>query len=150
MMIIVGIDPGSVSGAFAGIDKDGGVVFSEPFTNWKDVKSLLTAHRSDIKLIGLEHVHGYPGMSVKAVSSFMSNFGGWIAALEILELSYELYPPPRWQKAILGSFPRGESKPRALEYARAKWPSLDLKKKDSGEVDALCIAEYARRVNFGS
>lgn len=145
-MIFAGVDPGASSGAIAFIDNDGVPILTRNFTDWKDIAGLLEPHRKGTHIIiGLEKVHGMPGMSVKAVSSFMSNYGGWLALLEVFEIPYISPPPFTWQRNILGTFPAKQSKPRAFAYAKQRWPTMNLKKSQEGVIDALCIAEYTRK-----
>lgn len=144
MIYFCGIDPGK-SGAWAILNEEGALYDNGAgdcfkCLNHKDITPTLTV---------LEQVHAFPGQGVSSVFSFGANYGGWVATLEILEIPYQLVPPQKWQKAILGSFPKGESKLRALEFAQRRWPTLNLKKKDHGIVDALCIALYAMRLHKG-
>lgn len=142
MRYYIGIDPG-VSGAMVVLNPDGSIVSMDNFSGWVQMSSVLRNYEgaSDV-LVGLEKVHGMPGMSVKSVSSFMANFGGYLALLDCFKVPYVLPPPRTWMAVVLGAFPKGESKPRALAYAQRRWPSLNLKKSHHGIVDALCIAEY--------
>lgn len=143
MTYFLGIDPGK-TGAWAVINEQEDVVDNGP----GDCFICMTFDYQPKTV--LEQVHAFPGQGVSSVFSFGENYGGWKATLEILEIPYELATPQKWQKAILGAFPKGESKIRALEFAQKKWPKLNLKKKDHGLVDALCIALYAKRLFGGS
>jgi len=140
----LGIDPGSETGAWAVINTSEHIETGtfECFKCFRDSNVISFSNTFCV----LESVHCFPGMNSKAMTNFMTNFGGWQATLELLEISYQLIAPQKWQKQILGSFPKGQSKPRALAFARRKWPKLNLKKKDHGIVDALCIALYAKQL----
>jgi crossover junction endodeoxyribonuclease RuvC len=140
-----GIDPGG-TGGWAILDEGSNVIVS-PYTTFPDFAVRVSDYK-DIS-VGLEAVHAMPGQGVSSTFKFGANFGGWEATLQLLKLSYILIPPQRWQKDILGIIPKGESKPRALAYAQRRWPNLDLRKKDSGIVDALCIALYTRKQSTG-
>lgn len=142
--MFIGIDPGE-SGALAFVDA-AGFSFTCKFNGWRAMRDILRPYaRTTDSCVGIEKVHGFPGMNVKAMTSFMINFGGWISILECLEIPHVMIPPKTWQKEILGSFPKGKSKPTALKYANRKWPKLNLKKEDDGIVDALCIAQYMKQ-----
>lgn len=142
MSYFCGIDPGK-TGAWAVVNEEGSYVDAG---NGECFKCLPRDYTPTLTV--LELVHSHPKQGVVSVFKFGSNFGGWKAALEILEYPYQLIPPQKWQKAILGSFPVGESKIRALEFAQKRWPTLKLIRKDHGLVDALCIALYARSLHL--
>lgn len=139
-----GIDVGA-SGGYAIFNTYGHIV-TKKFTSFKEASE-------DFKSIGnkgfvvLEQVSAMPGQGVKSMFSFGSNYGGWQALLEILQIPYQLVIPRKWQAAILGSFPKGESKVRALSFCQKRFPHLNLKKKDDGICDALCIALYAKHLS---
>ncbi len=146
----MGIDPGK-TGGWAIINEIGNVVACKEFTSFKDVRFAIGEVLGVVhKLFTvLEHVHSFPGQGVKSMFTFGQNYGGWQAALELLELPYELIVPKVWQKEIIGSVPKGMAKKYALAYAQKRWPELNLKKKDDGIADALCIALYAKRLEMG-
>lgn len=150
-MFYLGIDPGE-SGAVAIIDSDGNPVYTSTFTSFKEFKIFLHLnHYTAENLFSvIEKVHGFPGMNVKAMTTFMINFGGWLATYDILAFPYQLFAPKTWQNKILGSFPKGKSKPTALAFAKRRWPALNLTKDDHGVIDALCIALYGRHIHLGS
>lgn len=145
MKVTIGIDPGK-TGGWAAIDNKGICIDAEPFTNYSDfaqhVKLILLDYPVSVVL---EQVSAMPGQGVSSMFTFGANYGGWLATLELLKLPFQLVRPQAWQKAILGSFPKGESKARALAYATRLHPDLGLKKKDSGISDAICMAHYGRR-----
>jgi len=143
MKIYIGIDPGK-TGAWAAMDDKGLFLNAEHFTNYKDFEESVKSVGKNFMVV-LEQVSAMPGQGVTSMFTFGQNYGGWIATLELLKLPYQLVRPQAWQKAILGSFPKGESKARALDYASRLHPNLALKKKDSGIADAICMAHYGRR-----
>lgn len=144
MSYYCGIDPGK-TGQWAVIDEDNTLIDRGA----GDCFKCLDNRDYVPTLTILEQVHAFPGQGVSSVFSFGTNYGGWIATLEILEIPYQLATPQKWQKVILGSFPKGESKIRALEFAQRMWPKLNLIRKDHGIVDALCIALYAKQLHQG-
>jgi crossover junction endodeoxyribonuclease RuvC len=58
--------------------------------------------------------------------------------------------PQAWKKLILEGTPKDKS--AAIKFCRSRWPMLDLrrtprcKKDHDGIADALCLAEYGRRI----
>lgn len=147
----VGIDVGK-TGGWAILTGDGSFHSMESFKSYKEFKRKLEYFGSSFPkrfFTVLEQVSAMPGQGVTSMFSFGQNYGGWQALLEILEMPYQLSTPQKWQKAILGTFPKGQSKDRALAFVQRRWPELNLKKKDHGIVDALCIALYARELHLG-
>lgn len=145
MKAYIGIDPGK-TGGFAGVDEKGDFLCMGSFTNYLHFKEEATLISLDYEPVCvLEQVSAMSGQGVTSMFTFGNNYGGWLACLELLQLPHILVRPQAWQKVILGSFPKGESKKRAYDYVVRKYPKLNLEKKDSGIIDALCLAEYGRR-----
>lgn len=143
-MLFIGIDPG-VTGGWAIVRADGSLHSYEQFIDWKSTsKTLVTALKEDTVMAALEKVHSMPRDGGKSAFTFGANFGGWLALLESLNVSHALVPPQTWQKAMLGSFPKGESKARALEYVSRRYPDTEFFKSKHGINDAVCIALYCR------
>lgn len=136
----LGIDPG-VTGGYAIIDSEGEPVLYAQFTDWKAAGKVLLEFTG---VIALERVHSMPRDGGKSAFTFGSNYGGWLALLEYLEKPFISVPPQTWQKAVLGSFPAGESKPRAFQYVSRRFPKLGIGKSKTGAIDALCIATYCK------
>ena len=150
-MYYLGIDPGSASGAYAILDSEGSIVKVELFKGWKDSQNnILQVALLPAKLIAvLEQVSGRPGERPKAVCSFCGNYMGWQSYLETSDISYTLCTPQRWQKAILGSVPKGESKKYAVAHVSRKYGADILipprcRTPHEGIADAICIAEFCR------
>lgn len=147
MTYYCGIDPG-VTGSWAIINEEADWVEIGDFKNFHELKS---AHQNNpIKLCCVEKVFSTYGMNPKSSTTLITNFGGWLGALEILEVSTELVMPQKWQTAILGKVPKGETKKYSLKFAQKRWPALGLKNEKSGMPDALCIALYARNWHRGT
>lgn len=142
-MLYVGIDPGK-TGGYAAVDEFGYCQSLGRFSNWKEIGITLCQIKGEQCVVALEQVSAMRGQGVSSMFSFGANYGGWMALLDYLEVPYVLVPPQRWQKKILGIFPKGESKVRAFEYTRRRFPDLKLAKKDKGIIDSLCIALYIR------
>ena len=145
MKAYIGIDPGK-TGGFAAVDHKGNTLEAMQFESYQvfadSAKGLLLDYPVTVVL---EKVSAMPGQGVSSMFTFGANYGGWLATLELLKLPYQLVRPQAWQKAILGTFPKGESKARALAFAQRLHPDLALRKKDSGIADAICMAHYGRR-----
>ena len=150
-MLFCGIDPGK-HGAWAIINED-----CEVFAFGDDIVSFKTDGASQILTSTLLEESTLPmifSMKTKTfiprkgAQEYKRDVGKWEGILEILEISHSLVKPQKWQKEILGNIPKGKSKEYAYTYARKKWPTLNLLKKHDGLIDALCIAEYARRVHL--
>lgn len=160
-MIYVGIDPGGSSGAFAAVDTEGFVILTQKFIDWKStynralfagdfsISEPAVAVRSQNIFTVLEHAQPMPKQGVTSMFSYGGNFGGWQSLLEGHGIPYQLVKPQKWMKAILGSFPTGQSKPRAYDYVRRRHPGLDVKKSSTGIIDAVCMAMYARFLQTG-
>lgn len=148
-MLYSASDPGR-SGGWVIIDKDARIIFNSLFTNWTDVYTALAPYKNQSTFhFLLEQVHAMPGQGVSSMFSFGANYGGWIALLEGLSISHILVPPQRWQKDILGSFPKGESKHRARDYIQRRYPEKKFLVKENGIIDALCMALYLRKQKTG-
>jgi len=163
-MIYLGIDPG-VSGGWAILDKEGQPLRTEKFTCWEHIYSQAVfagkhydesdlAATNPLELwICLEKAQamsrGGQKQGVTSMFTYGGNYGGWLSLLEGHQLQHILVGPQVWQKRLLGSFPKGESKPAAYSFAKRKWPSLNLAKSNTGVIDALCIALYARYEHLG-
>lgn len=164
MMKYLGIDPG-LTGGWAIIDKDSKIEMCGKFEGIRDfymryqhfqlANSSIASHplvssleESTLPMIFNPKTRSF--MPRKGSQEYKRQVGKWEGALEVIGISNELVRPQKWQKIILGVIEKGKTKEKALQYAQKKWPELNLKKKDDGIVDALCIAEYTRRVHLGA
>ena len=143
-MLYVGVDPGA-NGGIAVIDADGQLVKAQRFDNWKVHGQLLSYLKTQDCLIALEEVHAFPGQGVNSMFSFGANFGGWKSLIEFIQLPTIMVRPKEWQKYMLGTFPKGQSKPRAFAYVTKRYPKYQWhKKRDEGIIDAICLALYIK------
>ena len=150
-MLFVGIDPGA-TGALVGITPEMKVELIHPFDGWKSAFDCMRNLSQTQCAVLFEKVGNMPREGKQggnSIFTFGKNTGGWVSLLEGFRIPYEEVPPQKWQKSILGSIPAGTSKARALEFARKRFPTLDLKYavsngKQQGIVDALCMAVYIR------
>jgi len=154
MIYFIGIDPGSVSGAFALIiDSNIRLVKTERFKDRteKEMCEILRAWKksantdgADIKAI-IENVHLFPGQGISSGGKFMRNKGiieGWLMALNI---PYERVSPQRWVKSygMKKDNARGETqsqwKKRLRQRAQELFPNHKIVAENA---DALLIANY--------
>lgn len=89
--------------------------------------------------------------SIKSIQS-LANFIGVVKGICIaLNIAFDTVNAKTWQKEL---FPNksGDTKLLAIEYCQSMYPDVSLlsseraKKPHKGMADALCIADYARRV----
>lgn len=142
MTYFLGVDPG-ITGGWAILTEDESCIESGDFSNFTEIKEAYS--NNPFKYAFVEKVYSTHGMNPKSQTTLLTNFGGWLGALEILGISTELVMPQKWQKCILGNVPKGETKKYSLKFAQKKWPELNLKNMKSGVPDALCIALYGKR-----
>lgn len=85
--------------------------------------------------------------------SVAASFHAVRGMLDIYDVATVRITPQRWQRAMLGKVPTGQTKPAALAKARMLWPdetwlaSPRCKVPHDGMVDAALIAEYGRKSN---
>ena len=161
-MIIAGIDPG-LSGAIALIKTKSRKVKVCVMPTLKMTKSKRALDENEIRdylikwkvdHVFIEKVHAMPGQGVTS----MFNFGaGWGCIQGIccgLYLPYTLVTPQAWKKVICAGMPKG-SKDTSIIIVKRLWPKVSLlptprcKKNSNGMGDALCIAEFGKRLLLG-
>jgi len=145
MKLFLGIDPGK-TGGYALVSEVGQVVHHSPFTSWWEIKRDIFQFNTDLEFCCIEKVGALSAdrKRLKSMATLMRNYGGWLSFLECGCYSHELIAPTKWQNKILGSFPKGESKLRSMDFVQRKFPKLRLAKSNHGCSDAICIALYAR------
>ena len=147
--IFLGVDPGSSSGAIAGIDPEGKVWFAEDSAGLTaEVYSTFREHvilpQHNVICAGLEKVHSMPKQGVSSSFKFGENFGVWQGILLAQRIPFHLFSPQSWVKGILKA--SGVGNDGSLEYCRRKYPDVELgRKKDHGKADAICLADWARK-----
>jgi len=148
----IGVDPGK-SGAVAFLRDDGGLYWLKDMDVVDDViDEIQTLKQQGNALFAcLEKQGTRPFEARGRVLTTGIGEGIWRGIFLALGVSYELVSPARWHNKIVGRG-KGTAKQRTFECARRRWPEAELVgprggKKD-GRADALCIAEYARRLAF--
>ena len=145
-----GIDPGSQSGAIAFLfEKESPITiqFSKITTKeWFEILSTI-AHKYECEVV-LEKVHGMPGMSVVAISSFMKNVGHIEMALLALNIPFKEVTPQTWMKYYGMKKEKTESKTewkrRLRELLQRIMPDVKVTNDTS---DAILIANYCKQIN---
>jgi len=160
-MIYLGIDNGLSGGLVALSDHPGPPIAMAPMPtrgkakgNEVDAELLwgwietYAIPREDLTVI--VEIPGKHSPGVQALCSMWDSFGAIRAILETRAIRHHRVHPQAWQKAVLGSVAKGDTKPAALAKARQLWPGEDWlasfrsKKPHEGLIDAALIAEYAR------
>jgi hypothetical protein len=143
-MIICGVDPGK-TGAYCAISEQGTIIAYEVFTDWTAFANFMLLHKPDMRLCGLEKPHAAPAAGRVASWNFAEHCGGYKSLLEYLKIPHVSVDPASWQPKILGKFNKGESKKASVEYINRRYPELNLKQKDHGISDSICISLFTSK-----
>ena len=158
-MIVAGIDPG-LSGAIA-FNKDGKIkIFTMPTLKITKTKNAIDENivryylrKYDLDHVFIEKVGAMPGQGVTSMFNFGCGYGILRGICVGLALSYTLITPQAWKKVICAGMPK--SKEASIIIAKRIWPKINLlptprsRKNSDGMADAVCIAEYGRRMLMG-
>ena len=153
----MGLDPGK-QGAVA-VLTDGGNAYAEAlqhvdgFVDLVRIGSFLEESGLDAESMAgavVEKVAAMPHrrMGARSAFNFGVGFGQLVGLMQATAWPYELVPAGVWQKAVLRSFKRGQSKAASIAHVMRVYPLLDLapgqrRKPHDGMADAVCIAEWA-------
>ena len=144
-MRILGIDPGSVSGALALITDDEIWLRDMPelskHVNPAELARLLKEWRPDVAAI--EQVGAFPGQGISSAFNFGRGYGTAIGVVSCLEIPLHFYAPTVWKKHF-GLVGKREDKDAGRVKAIQLYPwvkGLELKK-HGNRADALLIATY--------
>lgn len=148
--LVVGLDPGSASGAWGMVDQYGkyidcGSIFAnDGRIDAKNLMQILTFYRDmhDQIIIAVEDVGVRPGQGIASSGKFMRAAGAIEAVAAIMGDSMVLVRPQVWKKhhGLIGT-----EKLASLEMARTLWPEAPLKlKKNHNQADALLIALWLK------
>jgi hypothetical protein len=146
--LILGCDPGAVSGAYAILDADGSLLevadlptIADRKTRWIDAPVLLSrlielkAGRTMHAVV--ERQGARPGQGVCSTFVSATCYGSLLATLQVAGASIELCTAAGW-KSSLGL---GADKKQSLDRARMLYPLADLdRKRDHGRSEAILIA----------
>lgn len=144
-MIVLGIDPGSRSGAFAVIDTKrkayivGDIPTTKDGVNAAEFARIVSMCKPTHAVC--ERVGPMPLQGVSSVWSFARAYGTILGVLAALEVPVELYTPPTWKKHY--KLP-GKEKERARQKAIELFPSVSglHRKMDHGRAEALLLANF--------
>lgn len=155
----LGVDPG-LSGALALLSDEGRVIWCRDMPTLRATRSRREIDGPAVVEVlrawhwqagGIHMTIEMPGVrpmqhAAAGIKTGIS-WGRIVGIAEALQIPYEIVSPQRWQKAILGDVPKGCSKDMARSMAQRLWPKADLgKRKTQDRSDALCLAEYGRRL----
>lgn len=158
---IIGIDPGSASGAVAILWISGGEVEGAEVHDLPTVKvgkktkpnEAECADLLDLGLdvrrvtVGIEQVSARPGQGVVSCFSFGFGLGLWVGIASARKYQWSMIRPQAWKREMLAGI-ADKGKEAARARAQILFPGLidDLKlKKHHNRAEALLIAEYMRR-----
>lgn len=104
----------------------------------------------EIRHVCIEGVSAMPGQGVTSMFSFGYSAGVIEGVVSALELSYSHVRPQTWQKVMFEGIKGDDSKQRALFAVKKLFPDVPIippgcRVAHDGIVDAILIAEYARR-----
>lgn len=149
MDVIIGLDPGSKSAAFAILTRAGAFIHADDagdLTTPDNVR--LFADHLDGYIAGcgaafvvLEQVHAMPKQGVTSSFHFGQGYGALQGIVGAFGLPVTLVRPQVWKKALgLDS-----SAERSLELARELYPDAAnhlKRKRDHNRAEAICLAHY--------
>jgi hypothetical protein len=172
-VLIVGIDPG-VSGGIAALDERCHLKFKTAMpvmTVEKQSKTKAgnkrkgTEYRAELiaqiikqlnpDRVFIEKQQAMPKQGAVSMFTLGTGYGLLRGICVGLGVSTHLVRPTVWQKDILNAA-RGDTKNKSILFCTTTWPSLDFRENDrcrvdhDGICDAVCIAEYGRRLMNGS
>lgn len=108
----------------------------------------LDSHQ-DIGRVCLEKVSAMPKQGVSSTFRFGTGWGMVRGVCAALAIPVVLVPPTVWKKQVLLGLPH--DKAGAVQLCSSRWPTADLvlpgcRVPHDGLADALCLADYARRL----
>jgi len=163
----LGIDNGVSGGIVAISDHDGRIIGMKtmPVKRWRsrneiDVRAvrklmLEICEHEPSKIISVTVEEPNNSRTPSTAYSVASSFHSLRAMLDLWEIiTWHRITPQSWQKVMLPKCAKGDTKKRALEYARRAWPdesflaSPRCKVPHEGLIDAALIAEHSRRLKL--
>ena len=149
MKTVIGIDPGKRGGLAiysAGMALATPLVYNQHgMVDVMFINAALMDAQPDIVVIERQWAHG--GQGVTSSATTMLNYGRLLAVAELEGECMILTPTPQsWQKVILGSVPKGQTKDASIAWCRENFPDVSLlptqrsRKPSDGLADALCLA----------
>ena len=148
--LVLGCDPGAVSGAYACLDADGALLavddlptIADRKTRWVDAPVLLSRLielKAGAELHAVvERQSARPGQGISSTFVSACAFGSLLATLQLAGCSLELVTAATW-KAATGL---SADKQASLDRARLLYPLASLdRKRDHGRAEALLLARW--------
>lgn len=149
-MNVLGIDPGQKGGIAFITDFHSEAVPMPMIGKDFDVPAIMEIIRTkSVELVVIEKVHGMPGQGVRSTFTFGYGVGVIVGTVETLGLPLRWVTPQAWKKIVLAG--TGKDKDAAIAHVRQAYPGVALvpprcRTPHDGIADAVCIAEYGRRV----
>lgn len=146
-MRVLGVDPGSVSGAVALLGDGGALVADVPTVSKRVNAAALARLLRDWgpDCAAVELVGSFPGQGIASAFNFGHGAGTIIGVLGALEIPISFYVPSVWKKHY-GLVGKRDDPDAGRQRAIELFPTvagLDLKK-HHGRADALLIANFHR------
>jgi hypothetical protein len=112
---------------------------------------------SRVLMVAVESVHSMPDQGIASSFQFGKNYGKVLAVVETLKVPVTAPTPLQWQKLVLSGMgvatPSGKkrSKSSSIRYVVNNFPDLEIilpkcRTPHDGICEAVCLAEYARRL----
>ena len=152
MSLIVGIDPGALSGAYAVLAADGALLdvadlptIADGKLRWCDAPVLLSRLleiRSGRPMHAIVERQGArPGQGISSTFTSATAFGSLLATLQVAGCSIELVTAAVWKAGARLT----ADKQVSLDRARLLYPHAALdRKRDHGRAEAILIAHWRR------
>lgn len=147
---VMGVDPGA-TGAWALVNDGWATVHDCPMFGGilsESGRILLRRAQPGLVCAYVEYAASRPGQGGRSIFSFGVNYGAWLGVLSYEGVRVEIVTPGVWKKYYGLTRDKDESLAKALEVFPAMAKEL-TRKKDHGRAEALLIAEYGRRKEWG-
>lgn len=143
-MIILGIDPGSVSAAYAFLDSDGRCLFADDvpvvdkMVDAAEFNRIVRFWLPDESII--EQVSAMPKQGISSSFRFGMGCGLLRGVLSANQIPLAQVAPSRWKKHFNLDSDGEKSRALAIRF----WPDCKMlsRKKDHGRAEALLLARY--------
>ncbi len=113
---------------------------------------LLGLHPVELGVI--EAVGAMPGQGRGSIFHFGEGYGRWQGMLDALRIPYQVVRPQEWKRVVLAGTAR--DKVAAIDFVARRYPGVGLlatprsRVPHDGMADAVCLAEYGRRLLVGA
>ena len=149
-MIFMGIDPGKSGGIgmiVAGHGSGDVMPIVSDEIDATEVARILTDVSPD--MVAIERAQAMPKQGVVGMFRYGVGFGKILGVLEALKVPHVIVRPQQWKKVVLEGTQK--DKDAAISFVKKAYPMVDLtpgakRKPHDGIADAVCLAEYARRL----